>query len=116
MKFVHAKLIRECQDTTMVPFKDRANQHDELIAVGTDTRLYLDEVKDDSQPSIRDKSSGSFLFSFLHFIKLQIFFIFYISHRTNCAYSTFSLIFFVQVCETVLCSCGGQGHPRIPIQ
>ena len=56
MKFVHAKVIRECQDITMVPFKDRANQHnDELIAVGTDTRLYLDEVKDDIQPSLRDK-------------------------------------------------------------
>ena len=56
MKFTLAKVIRDFQDITKVPYKDHGNQHsDDMIAVGTATRTFLEDVKDEIDPHVKDK-------------------------------------------------------------
>ena len=56
MKFTLAKVLRQFEDITKVPYKDHGNQdRDDFISTGTATRTYLEDVKDEIDPHVKDK-------------------------------------------------------------
>ena len=56
MKFILARVVRECDKITEVDFQKPSNQHtDELLAVGATTRTYLHDIKDTVDPAVTQK-------------------------------------------------------------